>query len=93
MAAIEELDAEVRAAGKAFYVVLLPVLIDLQRESFRPIYVGIAARLAERGIEVLDATGSVRGLRDSDLWVLPVDQHPNEIANALFAERLRDLLE
>jgi len=92
MAAISELDAEVRAAGKTFVVALLPVLIDLQRESFRPVYDGIAARLAERGIEMLDATVAVRGLRDSDLWVLPVDQHPNEIASALFAEHLGTLI-
>lgn len=92
MAAIEALDAEVRAAGKTLYVALLPVLIDLHRESFRPIYDRIGARLAERGIEMLDTTDAVRGLRDSDLWVLPVDQHPNEIASALIAERLQELL-
>ena len=93
MSAIEELDAEVRAAGKTLDVALLPVLIDLHRESFRPIYDGIATRLAERGIEMLDTTGVVRGLRESDLWVLPIDQHPNEVASALIAERLRELLE
>ena len=74
--------------GARFRIVLLPVLIDLEAEPFRPVYDELSRRLAAEGIPVLDITDSVRGRRDSDLWILPVDQHPNEVASALFAERL-----
>jgi hypothetical protein len=30
--------------------------------------------------------------RDKDLWVNPTDQHPNEIAHRIAAERLFDFL-
>lgn len=74
--------------GARLRVVLLPILVDLEDEGFRPVYHELSRRLAAEGIPVLDVTDSVRGRLESDLWVLPIDQHPNEIASALFAERL-----
>jgi hypothetical protein len=93
LAAIAELDATTRCAGRSFHVAMLPILIDLRGESFRPIYDGITARLEELGIHSFDLSATVRGLHDSDLWMLPIDQHPNEVASALFAERLRQLFQ
>ena len=86
--AILELARTAADRGARFRIVMLPVLIDLKSEPFRPIYDELSRRLAAEGIPVLDITDSVRGRRDSDLWILPVDQHPNEVASALFAERL-----
>ena len=86
--AIGELARAAADRGARFRIVLLPVLIDLEAEGFRPVYDELSRRLAAEGIPVLDITDSVRGRRDSDLWILPVDQHPNEVASALFAERL-----
>ena len=74
--------------GARLRVALLPVLIDLDHEGFRPVYDELSRRLAAEGIPVLDVTDSVLGRRESDLWILPVDQHPNEVASRLFAERL-----
>ena len=89
--AIQELRRVAAESGARFRIALLPVLIDLKAEGFRPIYQELSRRLVAEGIEVLDITGSVRGRQESDLWILPVDQHPNEIASALFAERLFEL--
>jgi len=86
--AVEALQRAAEERGARFRVAMLPVLIDLETEGFRHVYDELARRLAARGIEVLDVTDAVRGRHESDLWILPVDQHPNEIASALFAERL-----
>jgi len=85
--AIGELARAAADRGARFRIVLLPVLIDLEAEAFRPVYDELSRRLTAEGIPVLDITDSVRGRRDSDLWILPVDQHPNEVASALLAER------
>ena len=86
--AIEKLRRAAADRGARLRIVLLPVLIDLEREGFRPVYDELSRRLTAEGIPVLDVTDSVLGRRESDLWILPVDQHPNEVASALFAERL-----
>jgi lysophospholipase L1-like esterase len=86
--AIVQLARAAEARGARLRVVLLPVLIELEDEIFRPVYDELSRRLAAEGIEVIDVTDTVRGRRDADLWILPVDQHPNEVASALFAERV-----
>jgi len=76
-----------------FIVVVLPILLDIEKGTFNPLYRGIAARLAEHGIDYVDLTGNLKGHREEDLWVLPFDQHPNNTANEIFAEGLLDEFE
>jgi hypothetical protein len=92
MPALLELKNTVEARGKTFLVVMLPILIDIREGSFEPIYQGFRERFAEAGIRSIDLTHTVRGQRDDDLWILPVDQHPNEIASGLFARSLAEQL-
>jgi lysophospholipase L1-like esterase len=91
--AIVNLRDAAASAGASFQIALLPILIDLRADTFRPVYEEIVRRLGQFGVPTFDLSTSVRGRRDEDLWVLPVDQHPNEVASALLAERLHELLE
>jgi lysophospholipase L1-like esterase len=74
--------------GVRFYVALLPILVDLKKDTFHPLYDGIRRALDDHKIEYFDLTESLSGFDDRDVWVLPFDQHPNEKANKVFADRL-----
>ena len=87
---ILSLQQESEKGHKEFRVVVLPILVDLNQDTFRPVYQNILQILKERGIRFFDLTNSVRGSRDSDYWILPFDQHPNEKANEIFANRLTE---
>lgn len=81
-----------RARGCSFYVAMLPLLVDLQHEPFAPVFEEVRRRLTASGVTVINLTGTVRGREDKDLWITPFDQHPNEIANRLFALELAAIL-
>jgi GDSL-like Lipase/Acylhydrolase len=89
--AIIQLKEEALRARKSLRVIVLPVLVDLKRDSFRPAFDYIMAALKQQGIKYYDLTSFLRNYKDTDLWVLPFDQHPNEKANELFANQLSDL--
>jgi hypothetical protein len=86
--AILSLQQESEKGHKQLRVIVLPILVDLNQDTFRPIYQNIMKILKSNGINFYDLTSSVRGSRDSDYWILPFDQHPNEKANEIFADRL-----
>ncbi len=88
MKAIVALKDQAIAEGKQFRLALLPIFIDLQKDTFRPVYDGIKADLQERNIEFFDLTYGYESYSDASMWIFPVDQHPNEVANAIFAEQL-----
>jgi hypothetical protein len=74
--------------GRRYMVVLLPILVDLKKETFKMVFERLVSELEDRGILVLDLSNDLKDFEDSDLWILPFDQHPNEIANRIFAEKL-----
>jgi hypothetical protein len=84
------MDRETRQQGIEFIVVILPILVDVQKGTFKPVYDRIKKILDECGIKYLDLTFSVVHYKDSNLWILPFDQHPNEIANAILAHEVRN---
>ena len=88
IAAIKQMNIEAKQNGVDFYVVILPILIDIQKTTFKPVYNKIIEILNENNINYFDISSSVSSYRDSELWILPFDQHPNEIANAIFAQKL-----
>lgn len=92
LAAIEALQRESARRGAHFVVVLLPILVDLQADTFDPVYARIRAALAARGIACIDLTHALPGSRDAAYWILPFDQHPNAEANAAFARAVAEAL-
>lgn len=81
-----------KARGIPFYVVILPVLVDLDQGPFAETFSRISGLLKDSGIQTADLTESLAGYRDQELWITPYDQHPNELANSVFAEKLSEFL-
>ncbi len=80
-------------AGKRFVVALFPMFVDLEGDyPLRPIHDFMQARLGELGIECLDTLPAFKGRTSAELWVHPVDRHPNELAHRLIAEFLAERL-
>jgi len=92
MNAIKQMSLEAKKKNVRFFVVILPILADVRQDTFRSVYNKIRELFAEHNIESIDLTSSVMPHKDSDLWILPFDQHPNELANAPFAQKLHYLL-
>jgi len=83
-----------RASGFRFIVLILPVLWGLDGAyPFEDIHREIAAACGQIGCECVDMLDVLRGRRAESLWVHPTDQHPNEIAHRLIAERLVAMIE
>jgi hypothetical protein len=81
-----------KAKNIGFVVVVLPVLVDLEKRPFASVFSAIVTRLRQEGIQVIDLSTIIAGGRDSDFWITPFDQHPNEVANRIFADRISNEL-
>jgi len=88
--ALVSLNEEAHSHGVRLYVAVLPILVDLNKDTFRPLYDGIRNALADHQIPYFDLTESLSGFADREVWILPFDQHPNHEANKVFADRLFD---
>jgi len=86
--ALVRLDRAASSHGAPLRVALLPIMVDLDKGTFHPLYDGIRERIEAEGITCIDLTRSLDGRRDRDCWILPFDQHPNAEANLVFAEQL-----
>lgn len=92
MQAIKEMALAARDNNADLFVVILPVLVDVKSGVFGPVYTNIRRCLDAQGIVYFDLSDSITSFDDSDLWIMPCDQHPNEIANRIFADRLHTLI-
>jgi lysophospholipase L1-like esterase len=91
--AIARMDRETRARGGRFLVALWPLLVGLDgRYPFEEQHAAIGAFCSNAGVEFLDLLPALRGQRPADLFVHPVDMHPNEKAQRLAAEAIAPLL-
>lgn len=74
-------------------VVVFPFLINLNGDyPFQPIHDRVKQFCAESEIPFLDLRDSLRNYRGPELWVHPVDQHPNEIAHRLAADAIAEFI-
>jgi lysophospholipase L1-like esterase len=94
---LREMDLTLASRWARLLVVSWPLLVQLDAGyPFEPVHAAVARFCAEAGIAHHDLLGALRGRPSEDLWVHPVDRHPNEVANALAAASLapvvRDLL-
>lgn len=85
------------ARGAVFGLVVFPVLVELDAGyPFRPISDLLMRFAVENGIPALDLLPAFEGNEAPDLWVSPLDQHPNRRGHAIAAASiepfLRDLL-
>jgi lysophospholipase L1-like esterase len=86
---ILEMDVEMRRRGGRLLVAPWPLLVALEGDyPFRPAHEAIRRFCLEQRIPYHDLLPAFLGRRTSDLWVHPVDRHPNEVAHRLAAESL-----
>ncbi len=86
---IKEMDATLKHRGGRFILALWPLLVPWDDGyPFQEIHDRTAGFAKDRGIEFADLLPPLLSRKAPDLWVHPVDRHPNEIASALAAERL-----
>ena len=83
-----------RKRGIPFYVVLFPILHELDGEY--PL-AGVHAKVRDAaegaGARFVDLLPVLAGREATSLWVHPTDQHPNDVAHRLVAEALAAVFE
>ncbi len=84
-----EMDRQLRQRRARLLVAPWPLLVGLEgRYPFESAHENIRRFCLAKGIAHRDLLPALRGWRSADLWVHPVDRHPNEIAQRLAAEAL-----
>jgi hypothetical protein len=89
---IADINRKTKLSGGKLVIMVFPLLYDFDNYPFREIHEKIASFCAKEEIPMLDLLPAYSLYRDKDLWVNPTDQHPNEIAHKIAAERLYDFL-
>jgi hypothetical protein len=83
-----------RSAGADFAVIVLPVFVSLDEDSY-PLH-GYHAAVVEfcrmNGIPVLDVYPTFEGMRAGRYWITLNDSHPNAEANRMIAGAIRAFL-
>jgi lysophospholipase L1-like esterase len=85
LAAMRDLCA---SQGTAFGLAYFPLLHDLNETPLLRVRDEVARACGETGIPFLDLTPVFAGRALEDLWLHPVDHHPNAAAHRLAAEAL-----
>lgn len=74
-------------------VVIFPFFHDLDGDyPFQPIHDIVRQHCQKRGIDVLDLREAYRRFHGPELWVHPIDQHPNERAHRVAARAISEHL-
>ena len=88
--AIQEMHDVTEKHGGKFLVMIFPIFHDLGvKYPFGPAHRLVNELLQDRKIMTLDLLPAYSSSRAEDLWVHPVDQHPNEIAQGIAANELK----
>lgn len=91
--AIEGIRNECRDHDVKLLVVIFPFFIQLNgKYPFQVIHDRVNQLCAEEKIPCLDLRDKFPGYSGPELWVHPVDQHPNEIAHALAATAIAEFI-
>lgn len=86
---IEQMKIKSEKKQARFVVMIFPLFYSTQKNyPFKSVHQFLHNELAKRKIEVLDLLPFYEGIKDSELWVHPVDQHPNDYAHGIAAKNL-----
>lgn len=86
---LTEMNRRIQHDGARLVVAVFPIFIGLEGEyPFTDLHTQVAAACREAGGECIDLLEVYRGRPSASLWVHPTDQHPNELAHRLAAERI-----
>lgn len=86
---LREMHDALHARGARLLVAPWPLLVGLQRGyPFAPVHEDIRRFCLAEGIPHRDLLEALSGRGEAELWVHPVDHHPNQLAHRLAAEAL-----
>ena len=87
--AIERMRNRQKLADKRFLVAVFPMFIDTDGDyPLRRCHETVVQALKSRGVEVLDLLPIYRPTPPKELWVHPLDRHPNDLAQRMAAEAI-----
>jgi hypothetical protein len=90
---IRDMNRRSNRQGARFVVAIWPLFVGLEGPyPFSAAHETIGDFCLGAGIPVLDLLQVFREHRSSELWVHPVDRHPNEVAHRMAAEALAPLV-
>lgn len=90
---IAEMARQCKERDVGFLVVVFPFFINLNGDyPFQAIHDRVKEFCDESKIHCLDLREAFRGYRGPELWVHPVDQHPNDEAHRIAAEAIANEL-
>jgi hypothetical protein len=82
-----------REAQVPLVVVIFPFYVQLDGDyPFQPIHDLVTAHCEALGVAVLDLRSAYAAFEGPELWVHPVDQHPNEQGHEIAAIRIAEYL-
>jgi lysophospholipase L1-like esterase len=86
---IRDMDRRLNRRGGRLLVAAWPLFVGLEEPyPFAPVHETIGRFCLGAGIPWFDLLPVYVGHRSSELWVHPVDRHPNEVAHRMAAEAL-----
>lgn len=92
--AMADIAAQCEQHNVRLLVVVFPFFINLNGDyPFQPIHDKVKEFCAGSQIPCLDLRETFRNYSGPELWVHPIDQHPNELAHRLAAEAIAQFLE
>jgi len=87
--ALDDIQRMTRERDIPLLVAIFPFFHDLDGDyPFQIVHDVVRAHCESRGIAVIDLRDAYRQFHGPELWVHPIDQHPNEIAHAIAAEAI-----
>ncbi|MHC4400639.1 MAG: SGNH/GDSL hydrolase family protein [Planctomycetota bacterium] len=90
---LKQMCHKIQADGSDLVIVLFPLMYEFDDYPFQEIHDKMADFCRREGIPLLDLLPAFSAYRAEDLWVHPIDHHPNETANAIAAEEIHRFLE
>jgi hypothetical protein len=87
--ALDDIHRMTRARDIPLLVSIFPFFHDLDGDyPFQIVHDVVRTYCESQGIAVIDLRDAYREYRGPELWVHPIDQHPNEIAHAVAAKAI-----
>lgn len=84
---VRDMDRRSNRQGARFLVAVWPLFVGLEGlYPFEPAHETLGRFCLGSGVPFLDLLPVFQGRRSAELWVHPVDRHPNEVAHRIAAE-------
>jgi len=83
---LERMNAFIKDRKAVLIIILFPLLYDFDHYPFQEVHDKIHVFCMEKNIRLLDLLPVFSEYQAEDLWVHPIDHHPNELAHELTAD-------